>query len=243
MTNLTASSGSVLFSRERILTAVPLLIGSLTAGFLVVGQLLPTIERGRALDARLMRVGALERQLPAMRQRLRAANRDLQKAKNQQALLLDLIAGADRIQTFLSLVDQLARDNKVVVMRFEPLDELSDQASEVQPPAGQQRTLSKQQITEQREDSMLSIGYRKTSIALQIFGPYENLQRFLKGMESLEIVVESSELALSSRQMNSDAKDQRQMTGAELSVRLSFYDRQPQEAGMGDSTRTEKSMN
>ena len=243
MTNLSASSGSVLFSRERILTAVPLLIGSMSAVFLVVGQLFPTIERVRVLNVRLMQVSALEQQLPAMRQRLRAANRNLQKAKNQQALLLDLIAGADRIQTFLSLVDQLARVNKVVVMRFEPLEELSDKASEVQPPDGQQRTLSKKKITEQREDSMLALGYRKTSIALQIFGSYENLQRFLKGMESLEIVVESSDLALTSRQMNLDAENQRQETGVELSVRLSFYDRQPQEAGMGDSPRTEKPMN
>ena len=217
MTNLSAGAGAARFSRERILTVVPLLIGSLTAGCLVVWQVLPTLERSRVLDDRLMQLRTQEQQLSVMRQQLEEANRALQTAQNRQAVLLDLIAGADRIQTFLALVDQLARATGIQVVRFEPLAEASHQTSEAQPPA------------EPRQEVMRSLGYRKTSIALQLLGSYGHLQRFLQSMESLEILVESSDLTLMAHQ--ADPGDQREAMTAELSVRLSFYDRLPQTSG------------
>jgi len=201
--------------------AVPLVMGSMTAAGLLVGQLLPTLERSRVLNDRLMQVRAQEQQLPAMRQRFRAATQELHAARNRQAVLLDLIAGADRIQTFLALVDQLARASAVEVVRFEPLEERSAEASE-------QRSAA-----EQRQEPMRALGYRKTSIAMQVFGSYGNLHRFLKGMESLETLVESSDLTLTSRP--SDPKDQRKLMTTQLSIRLSFYDRLPSEEGEKDA--------
>ena len=160
-----------------------------------------------------MQLRAQEQQLSVMRQELEDADRTLQTAQNRQAVLLDLIAGADRIQTFLALVDQLARATGIKVVGFEPLEEASQQPSEVQPPA------------KPRQEVMGSLGYRKTSIALQLLGSYGNLQRFLQSMESLETLVESSDLTVMAHQ--ADPGDQRAAMTAELSVRLSFYDRLP----------------
>ena len=42
-------------------------------------------------------------------------------AEQQQVVLLDLIAGRDRVQTFLAMFDQLARTTGVAIQRFEPL--------------------------------------------------------------------------------------------------------------------------
>ena len=66
-------------------------------------------------------------------------------------------------------------------------------------------------------DPLLALGYTKTSIALRVLGPYDGLQRFLQRMEMLQVLVESSDLALESR-------DDGEIS---LGLRLSFYDRQP----------------
>ena len=105
MTNLSADFASPRFSRERILTLTLLLPWLFTAGGLFVLQVLPTNERIAELDSRLQDVYALRQQVPVMRQRLEVAGNQLDQAKVQQALLLELVAGTDRIQTFLALLD------------------------------------------------------------------------------------------------------------------------------------------
>ena len=81
--------------------AAPLLLGLISAGVVVVLQLLPTQERIAELDARLQDLRALQQQGPVLRQRMDAAQNNLKQAQVQQALLLDLVAGRDQIQRSL----------------------------------------------------------------------------------------------------------------------------------------------
>ena len=212
MTNFSSGAGPARFTRERILTAVPLLMGSLVAAVLVVVLLRPTFQRSRVLADRLTQVRAQEQQLPAMRQRLKAANQELQTAQNQQAVLLDLLAGRDRIQTFLALLDQVAGVTGVEIVRFEPLRDRPDSTPQ-------------SKSSEASADPLEALGYQKTSIALQARGSYSGLQRFLQSMESLEIMVEGSDLELTSLQRVPSADKQSISPRTTLAVRLSFYDR------------------
>ena len=223
MTNLSSSSNSPSLSRERILMAAPLLIGLLVAGGVVLLQLLPTDERIAELDARLQEVRALQTQVPGMRKRLDAAENKLEQAQLQQAVLLDLIAGRDRIQTFLALLDQRARNTGVEIQRFEPLQADVPSKNAQSRPRGSSKQNSSDPV-----NPLQDLGYRRTAVALNVIGSYTQLQYFLQEMEKLEVVVEASDLnlvAASESGTNDEATTNQQRIA--LSLRFSFYDRLP----------------
>ena len=201
----------------------PLLLGLLSAGGVVWLQLLPTDERIAELDARLQEVQALKTQLPLMRQRLDDAQIKLEQAQVQQAVLLDLVAGRDRIQTFLALLDQRARTTGVEIQRFEPL-----QADVSLKSAKPRSRGSSEQKSSSTEDPLQDFGYRRTAVALNVVGAYVQLQDFLQEMEKLEVVVEASDLSLEAAPDSAaadEATTNRQPIA--LSLRFSFYDRLP----------------
>ena len=235
MTNLSADSASPHFSRERILTLTPLFLALLAAGGVFLLQVLPTDERIAELESRLQDVRALRLQLPVMRQRLEVAENKLEQAQVQQGLLLELVAGTDRIQTFLALLDQRARTAGVEIQRIEPLQ----QASSVDEAKSRQDDSSDQKSSNSN-DPLKDLGYRRTSLALNVVGLYDQLHYFLKEMEKLEVLVEASDLRLEAESdsdvgSDSDAEfdsgmKKRASTNQqkiELSLRFSFYDRLP----------------
>ncbi len=213
----------------------PLLLGLLTAGGIVVLQVLPTGERIAQLDSRLRDVRSLRSQIPLMRQRLDAAENNLEQAQVQQALLLDLIAGRERIQTFLALLNQRARTAGVEIQRFEPLLEVSSSEDSPPKPSG-----SSDQKSSVRVDPLEDHGYQRTAVVLSVVGFYDQLHYFLKEMEKAEVVVDASDLKLeaeseSDEESGSDAEfdsgvNKRATTNQQkiaLSLRFSFYDRLP----------------
>jgi type IV pilus assembly protein PilO len=134
---------------------------------------------------------------------------------------VDLIAGQDRIQTFLALLNQVARRTQVSITRYEPLASSPPPTPEAS--RRQSRTTKKQQ---KPVDPLQSLGYRKTAVALNVTGPYTGLQRFLQQMEALEVMVESSELNLqASNSRDADSPQASAALKTDLKLKLSFYDR------------------
>ena len=223
MTNLSSSSIPKRLTRERILIAAPLLLGLISAGVVVVLQLLPIQERIAELDARLQDLRTLQQQGPMLRQRIDVAQNNLKQAQVKQALLLDLVAGRDQIQTFLALLDQRAMTTGVVIQRFEPLQQVSSLGDSQARIRG-----SSDQSPLKSVDPLEDLGYRRTAVALTVFGSYKQLHYFLKEMEKLEVVVEASDLTLeaaSDSGVDDEASSNQQRI--ELSLRFSFYDRSP----------------
>ena len=227
MTNLTAGTGPSLVSRERILLGVPLLFGALIAAGVGWSLMRPARERVLALETRVEELTALQRQLPLLDRQLVNANAKLAKAQQQQALLVDMIAGQDRIQTFLAMLDQVSRQTGVDIQRYEPL--AVKEAVAAQPPP---RRNNKTKAPPPPTDPLLALGYRQSSVALRVEGPYQALQRFLQQMEALELLVESSDLNLQASGTTTETEDGRPaVVRTALSIRLSFYDRaQPHES-------------
>ena len=223
MTNLSPSASSPKLSRERILMAAPLLLGLLAAGGMVVLQVLPANERIAELDMRLQALQGQRQQVPLLRERLDVAQNKLEQAQVQQTVLIDLIAGRDRIQTFLALLDQRARVTGVEIKRFEPIQEVSSQNKVQSRPRD-----SSNQPASDSADPLRDLGYRLTSVALNVAGSYNQLQSFLQEMEKLEVVVEASDLTLkaaSDSAVDGEAASNNQ--SLELSLRFRFYDRSP----------------
>ena len=120
------------------------------------------------------------------------AQATLSLRQQKQAVLLDLIAGRDRIQTFLALLGQEAQASGVDIRRYEPLA--------ASPPAQstkrQPRSAGRQKRSQSAKNPMQELGYHQSSIALQVSGGYAGLQQFLQRMERLQLLVESSEWSL-----------------------------------------------
>ena len=233
MTNLRNGVSPALLSRDRILVGVPLLIGVLLAVGVGVGIFRPTLERVDSLEARLVDLQDQQRNLPGLDRRLIKAQATLSLRQQKQVVLLDLIAGRDRIQTFLALLGQEAQASGVDIRRYEPLAASPPaQSIERQPrSAGQKRP-------ESTQNPMQELGYHQSSIALQVSGGYAGLQQFLQRMERLQLLVESSELSLTTTPAAKQDQDESvsfEPAPTELSLRLTFYDRKPKAASPSTS--------
>ena len=169
-----------------------------------MGVVGPTRERGDALEARLADLQRQQRSLPALERRLVEAQTTLGLREQKQLVLLDLIAGRDRIQTFLALLGQEAWASGVEIRRYEPL------AAPPSATSTERRSRSSQQTKpEPAKNPMQELGYHRSSIALQVSGGYAGLQQFLQRMDRLQLLVESSELSLKQRQPRSRIRKDR----------------------------------
>ena len=235
MTNLRNGVSPALLSRDRILVGVPLLIGVLLAVGVGVGILRPTLGRVDSLEARLVDLQDQQRSMPRLEDRLVEAQTTLSLREQKQEELLDLIAGRDRIQTFLALLGQEARASGVDIRRYEPLAASPPAQSTKRRPRSDGKTRP-----ESAKNPMQELGYHQSSIALQVSGGYGGLQQFLQLMERLQLLVESSELSLKTTTAPKQDQDQDELLSIEpaptdLSLRLTFYDRKPKAATQSTS--------
>ena len=121
MTNLSGSSSRQLLSRDRLLVGVPVLVAFVISAGLGWFVLRPQLERRDEFQARVDELEVLQQELPGLKKKLEQAQVALRTAESQQAVLIDLIAGSDRIQTFLASLDQLSRATGVAIERYEPM--------------------------------------------------------------------------------------------------------------------------
>ena len=233
MTNLRNEVSPALLSRDRILVGVPLLIGFALAIGVGFGVLRPTLERGDALEVRLADLQRQQRSLPGLERRLIKAQGTLGLRQQKQAVLLDLIAGRDRIQTFLALLGQEAQASGVDIRRYEPLA-----ATPSAKTTGRRSRSSETTKPELEKNPMQELGYHQSSIALQVSGGYAGLQQFLQRMERLQLLVKSSELSLkttTASKLDQDGSAVLEPAPTDLSLRLTFYDRKPKAASPSTS--------
>ena len=169
----------------------------------------------------------MQHNLPALEQQLEKARVALEEAEQQQELLVGLLAGRDKIQTFLALLNQQALLSDVEIQRYEPLQEPMPSSE------SQQRTSrSTSEIEEgssEPTEPLLVLGYQKTSVALEVSGPYNGLQEFLQRMEGLEVLVASSDLEIAAAVQDNDEEGTTPPieSRTRLTVQLTFYDRSP----------------
>ena len=146
-------------------------------------------------------------------------------AEEKQALLVGLLAGRDKVQTFLALLNQQAMASGVQIQRYEPLK--TPPVAEGNSRRNNRRSKAKQE-SENPQDPLQALGYRKSSVALGVSGPFEGVQTFLQRVEALELLVESSELELMAV-VDPDEADLAQPAAirTQLTLKLSFYNLVP----------------
>lgn len=225
MTNLSTTSSQPWLTRGRLLVGLPLGLGVLVSAAVVVLGVRPLLQTVQGLQERRDTLLSLQRSAPALERQLNQAEAELRMAEEKQALLVGLLAGRDKVQTFLALLNQQAVASGVQMLRYEPL-------KTPPPPQGQSRQNNRRSNTNQKaetpQDPLQALGYRKSSVALEVSGSFGGLQTFLQRMEALELLVESSELEINVVvEKKDDEPAQAAVARTQLTLKLSFYDLAP----------------
>ena len=226
MTNLSATPREPWLTRGRLLIGLPLGIGVVVSAAVVVVAVRPLVQTLQGLEERRDTLLSLQRSRPALERQLSQAEAELQIAEEKQALMVGLLAGPDQVQTFLALLNQQALASGVQMQRYEPL--------KVPPPKqGQSRRNNTRSQSKTKaaspQDPLQALGYRKSTVALEVSGSFRGLQTFLQRMEALELLVESSDLSLQANSSGkSDDETSLKPSATKLTLQLSFYDWLPQ---------------
>jgi len=235
VTNLIRNDRRQWITRGRVLVGLPVVLGAIITTPLVLLLLRPALQDVQELERRRDSLLELQRNLPELERRLEQETLALEQVQQQQSLLIGLLAGRDKVQTFLALLNQQALISGVTIQRYEPIKTL-------QPSSEPQQRRSRRKTEEEdvaAEDPLVALGYQKSSVALAVSGPYAGLQEFLQQMESLELLVESSDLELKAA-VKTNKKDQSVVSPVEarteLTMQLSFYD--PQQLANPDSVNS-----
>jgi len=238
VTNLTSSSRRQWITRDRVLVGLPIALGLFISLPLLLVAVRPAWQDVQELERRRESLQQLQRNLPALEKQLDQASAALEAAELQQALLIGLLAGRDKVQTFLALLNQQALLSGVEIKRYEPIKTPSLS------PGSQQRISRSTSETEEESseptDPLLVLGYQKSSVAFEMSGPYDGLQEFLQRMEGLEVLVESSDLEIKAVVQDNDEEGATPPVESrtQLTVQLSFYD--PKPSGEVDSDNSKE---
>ena len=224
MTNLSTTSRQPWLTRGRLLVGLPLGIGVVASAAVALVGVLPVAQALRDLEVRRDVLLNLQRSRPALERQLTQAEAELRMAEEKQTLLVGLFAGRDSVQTFLALLNQQAVASGVQMQRYEPLK--SPPPQQGKSTRNNNRSKSKPQPP---QDPLQALGYRKSSVALEVSGSFGGLQTFLQRMEALELLVESSDLSLqASASGKTSGEPSPQRSDTKITLELSFYDLVPQ---------------
>ena len=228
MTHLLSTSRQPWLTRGRLLVGLPLGFAVVVSAAVVVLGGRPLLQTLQGLEERRDTLLSLQRSAPVLERQLNQAEAELRIAEEKQALLVGLLAGRDKVQTFLALLNQQAVASGVQMLRYEPL-------KTPPPPQGQSRQNNRRSNTNQKaetpQDPLQALGYRKSSVALEVSGSFGGLQAFLQRMEALELLVESSDLSLQAiASAKADGETTPKQADTKLPLQLSFYDSAPQHA-------------
>lgn len=233
MTNLIPSARRRWITRGRVLVGLPIAFGLFLNLPLFLLVLQPIWQDAQELERRRDSLLQLQRNLPALEQQLEKESVALMQAENQQALLIGLLAGQDKVTTFLALLNQQARISGVTIHRYEPMKTSMSSAESKQKRSSSQSGDHKTDVA----DPLLALGYQKSSVALAVRGTYAGLQEFLQQMELLELLVESSDLEIKAASTNNDDQGTTSPVASrtELTLLLSFYDPRKDDVDSGNS--------
>ena len=237
MTNLSTTSKQLWLTRGRVLLGLPLALGVVVSAAVVFVAVLPAFKSIRALEQRRDLLQALQHQQPELERELSLREAELRTAEAKQALLVGLLAGSDSVQTFGDV--ESAGWHRAQIKRYE----LFKPAGSPRRADESRRATPNQGISELAQDAWQVLGYRKSSVALEVSGPYGGLHTFLQRMEALELLVESSDLQIEAADEEKDV-DSDQSAAAlrtRLTLKLSFYDMAPVVDLPGDGSKSSPS--
>jgi type IV pilus assembly protein PilO len=198
MTNLQAQEPKtwleLVLTRERVLWAVPALVGGLAALGTGLFLVLPSWNKLQEDQAQLTRLTELAQSVPQLRRKIERAERRQSEAQLLQSKLLSLIAGSGDISTFMAQIGVEASRSGVHLDSYEPNQTgvPGQQGARPVQPAAAPAAKKAPEVP----DPLLAPGLQKTSLLITAHGPAPNLLSFLRRLEALSLLVVQSDLSL-----------------------------------------------
>lgn len=225
--------------RRRLLFGMPILAGVVVAAALMLIDGWPRFTRLQSQGERLEALRQKQASLPLLEQQLAKAEQQERTAQEQQALLVDLLAGQGQIRTFLAELSRAALATGVEIELYEPVP------AKAEAPATQGNAKPEGDKADKEDkppsDPLEALGYTITSVLLQVRGSYPNVLAFLRRMESLDLLVRPSDLELNGVESGTAGAASADAAGpvlTELKLRLSFYDSLPPKAQKANEAKT-----
>ena len=222
MTNLIGSGSpwQKHVTRQRVLVGAPLLMCVLVGAGLFATFGLPHWLASSERTRRIAELKVQQQSLLLIAARVKQEQQKLALAQQQQDLVVNLVAGRGEIETFLTQLSRTAAETAVVIERYEPVPDAPVVAD-----SSRQENKKGDAGGEDNAPSDLK-GYEKTSVLLQVRGPYVGVLQFLRAMETLELLVQPSDLELKAVPLETNAEGALEGPPlTDLKLRLSFFDK------------------
>lgn len=205
MTQSQASASDLWITR--LLLWVPAGAGGVLALLVLALGSIPLISQVQLQGRQVEEKRAQEQRLPQLRSDQAQVAAQQLVAERQQQQLISLIAGSGELVTFMAQADREARRHGVQLQLYEPRAELAvADADKVDFLKGQAKgtrdKLEKEAATKKEADSaaqndpLQKAGLKSTNLLLSARGRYPNLLAFMRGMESVGLLVVPSNLNL-----------------------------------------------
>ena len=216
-------------TREWVLLLAPALLGCALAGggFVLMG--LPMLGRIQAQKQRLVELENKGNSLPLLAGQLKSTQASLAELEQQQAVLVDLVAGRGSMETFLAQLSREAAATGVLIKLYEPVPVPMAEAKGSGSPSSSAPDAQGDSASRGSAGPLQARGYDKSSVLLQVDGPYVGLLQFLRRMEQLELLVQPIDLELTALDPQEPAGDEQAAPIApprtRLKLTLNFFDK------------------
>ena len=222
MTNFQASrkKNRSNLNRENLLVGFPISISILIALILIIYLLVPKIKNSIKFFNQINEMQIKKDELPLKKEMLNQSSKKLKIEKGKQEKLLNLIAGTKELFTYMSRLNQIAIQNKITIVEIKPEKvEKFIRSSIIGSTTTTENNLNL--------DPLVVEGLEKRNILIKIEGRYPNIINFLKSIESLPMIVVTSDFKIDKFiNKNTEEKDlNKQYFLNNLEMKLSIYGR------------------
>jgi len=161
-------------------------------------------------------------ELPLKEEILKQVSQKLEKEKNKQEKLLNLIAGTEELYTYMSRLNLIAIKSKVSIVEVKP-----DKVEKYVPSLLANNNSYSKNTNKLSLDPLIAEGLEKRNINIKIEGSYPDIINFLKLVESLPMIVVTSDFKID-KYMNKNSNEKKFNNKYFLNnveMRLSIYGR------------------
>lgn len=222
MTNFQASrkKNRSNLNRENLLVGFPISISILIALILIIYLLVPKIKNSIKFFNQINEMQIKKDELPLKKEMLNQSSKKLKIEKGKQEKLLNLIAGTKELYTYMSRLNQIAIQNKITIVEIKP-----EKVEKFIPSS----IIGSTTTTENNLnlDPLVVEVLEKRNILIKIEGRYPNIINFLKSIESLPMIVVTSDFKVD-KFINKNTKEKdlnKQYFLNNLEMKLSIYGR------------------
>ena len=213
---------------ERYVVILPSIVGAAVSFLIVAFILIPMIFGVRERWDNVLIMEAQVNELPSLRQRINADQTKLQQLRRQEALLFELVASKDELETYLAQLNKLMLAHHLSVLELKPetvesFSPPNSQESESSSSASNAES-SDSDDTFDRKDPLLVSGIEKHSMNLVVEGRFTNLLALLRDLESLNVIMIPSDLELVEASTNPN-ESTTSSTRLQMSLMLTGYGR------------------